>query len=99
MKITERLALLKAGYTKDDITAMLEEEKLQAENEEVKPLDTMPDEYANVLQALASEVKGLKETVQASNRDNVSVLGTSDKAKEVNDILEGLINPIKNKEE
>ena len=94
MKITDRLALLKAGYTKEDIATMLEEDKKAIETEEVKP--ELPDDYANVLVSLANEVKNLKETVQASNRDKVDTIAGNNKVNEAMDILEGLINPQKN---
>ena len=96
MKITERIALLKAGYTKDEITAMLEEEK------QVKKVETEDDKekdnttYAEVLVSLANEVKNLKETMQASNRNSVDTLASNNKVDEAKKILEGLINPVKN---
>lgn len=99
MKIKDRLALLKAGYSKDDITAMIEEEAKAVDTEET-PKATMPDEYSSVLVSLANEVKNLKETVQATNRDNVETIASKSKVNEAMDILEGLINPqAKNKEE
>lgn len=98
MKISERLALLKAGYTKEDINTMLEEEKQILESEpQDKP--ELPDDYANVLVSLANEVKNLKETVQASNRNSVDFVASNNKVDEAMNILEGLINPKKNKEE
>lgn len=97
MKISERLALLKAGYTKDDINAMLEDDKKALEQEVEKP--ELPDDYATVLVGLANEVKNLKETVQASNRDNVDFIASNNKVDEAMSILEGLINPNANKED
>ena len=97
MKISERLALLKAGYTKDDINNMLEEDKKALEQEVEKT--ELPDDYATVLVGLANEVKNLKETVQASNRDNVDFIASNNKVDEAMSILEGLINPNANKED
>lgn len=95
MKITERIALLKAGYTKDEIAAMLEEDKKQVKDDETKDdKEKNNDTYADVLISLANEVKNLKETMQASNRDGVDTLA-SNKVDEAKKILEGLINPIK----
>lgn len=100
MKITERLALLKAGYTKEDIASMLEEEKQAQENVEAVDQTVKEDNTSNdVLVALANEVKSLKESMQAFNRNNVDTIASSDKQDEVKKILEGLINPIQNKED
>ena len=99
LKITERLALLKAGYSKEDIAGMLEEEK---QAQEVKPEEATEDTratYEDVLVSLANEVKSLKESMQAFNRDNVDTIASPNKQDEVKKILEGLINPIQNKED
>ena len=99
LKITERLALLKAGYSKEDIASMLEEEK---QAQEVKPEEATEDTkatYEDVLVSLANEVKSLKESMQAFNRDNVDTIASPNKQDEVKKILEGLINPIQNKED
>lgn len=100
LKITERLALLKAGYSKEDIASMLEEEK---QAQEVKPEETTEDTratYEEVLVSLANEVKSLKETMQATNRNNVDTIASVNKVDEAKKILEGLINPLSdNKEE
>lgn len=100
LKITERLALLKAGYSKEDIAGMLEEEK---QAQEVKPEETTEDTratYEEVLVSLANEVKSLKETMQATNRNNVDTIASVNKVDEAKKILEGLINPLNdNKEE
>lgn len=100
LKITERLALLKAGYSKEDIASMLEEEK---QAQEVKPEETTEDTratYEEVLVSLANEVKSLKETMQATNRNNVDTIASVNKVDEAKKILEGLINPLNdNKEE
>lgn len=100
MKITDRIALLKAGYTKEDITAMIEEEKNQ---EDLKPdlhEEKLNNDYAEVLVNLASEVKSLKETMQATNRNNVDQLApNTSRVEEAKKILEGLINPITDEKE
>ena len=101
MKITDRIALLKAGYTKDDISAMLEEDKkaLESESNNVEP--EIKDNYAEVLVSLANEVKTLKETMQETNRNNVDTLAPTHNVDDAMKILEGLINPqaVNNKEE
>lgn len=100
LKITERLALLKAGYSREDIASMLEEEK---QAQEVKPEEATEDTratYEEVLVSLANEVKSLKETMQATNRNNVDTIASVNKVDEAKKILEGLINPLNdNKEE
>lgn len=87
MKITERLALLKAGYTKDEINAMIDEdhkaddlqpEEAPAENDKLK-------DYIDVISALAGEVKDLKAAVYKKNIQETEV--TPVPAKSAEDIL------------
>ena len=92
MKIIDRLALLKAGYTKQDIADMIEEEKAIEEVED-KP-NELPESYSDVLISLAQEVKDLKETMQESNRNAVDNIAPNHTVDEAMDILKGLINPI-----
>ena len=95
MKITDRIALLKAGYTKEDINTMLEEERqaLETEKAETDKEPELNNNYAEVLVTLANEVKTLKETMQATNRDSVDTLAPSHTVDDAMKILEGLINP------
>lgn len=99
MKITERLALLKAGYTKDEINAMIDEEA-QAPAEEKVPTEAevKADDFMKVLTALADEVKGMKKAIQTENIENTK-MGTDNPADSIDKILQSLINPIETKEE
>lgn len=98
MKLKDRLALLRAGYSKDEIALLIEEDKNVEEVEQAKE-EASNKEYPDALVALANEVKNLKETFQASNRDQVETIASSNKVNEAMDILEGLINPSANKKE
>lgn len=73
MKLSERIQLLKAGYSKEDIDQIIADEKIE-------PADPVPTEsaypsadYMKVLEALANEVKGLKASVQAANIRNTDI--------------------------
>lgn len=73
MKLSERIQLLKAGYSKEDIDQIIADEKIE-------PADPAPNEpaepsadYMKVLEALANEVKGLKASVQAANIRNTDI--------------------------
>ena len=95
MKISERLALLKAGYTKDDIAEMIGEESKPAEPADQQPTEeesgAASDRYMEALVALAGEVKSMKEAIQSSNISNTTITEKSplDQASE---ILASLIN-------
>ena len=68
MKIAERLALLKAGYSKDEINAMIDDDQKAAEAvPEAVPEDDRSQDYMKVISALAGEVKDLKEAVYKEN--------------------------------
>ena len=90
MKISERLALLKAGYSKDEINAMIDDDAAKieepAQEEKLQPVD----DYMNVIKALASEVKDLKEAVYSSNIDKTEIKTASTKSAE--DILAELFS-------
>ncbi len=90
MKISERLALLKAGYSKDEINAMIDDDaaKIEEPAQEEKPQPV--DDYMNVIKALASEVKDLKEAVYSSNIDKTEIKTASTKSAE--DILAELFS-------
>ena len=94
MKISERLALLKAGYTKEDIAEMIGEESKPAEPADQQPTEesgAASDRYMEALVALAGEVKSMKEAIQSSNISNTTITEKSplDQASE---ILASLIN-------
>ena len=92
MKISERLALLKAGYTKDDIAEMIGEEAKAPEQGAEPEAEVRPDDrYMDVISSLAQEVRSMKEAMQATNLSNDVVKDVSplDKASE---ILASLIN-------
>lgn len=90
MKISERLALLKAGYSKDEINAMIDDDaaKIEEPAQEEKPQPV--DDYMNVIKALASEVKDLKEAVYSSNIEQTEIKTASSKSAE--DILAELFS-------
>lgn len=91
MKLSERITLLKAGYSKEDINNMIEEDKASevAPAEDSKPAES--NDYMKVLSVLANEVKDLKEAVYSSNITSSSVDGN--KVIKAEDILGALINP------
>ena len=92
MKISERLALLKAGYTKEDIAEMIGEEAKAPEQGAEPEAEVQPDDrYMDVISSLAQEVRSMKEAMQATNLTNDVVKDVSplDKASE---ILASLIN-------
>lgn len=95
MKLSERITLLKAGYSKEDINNMIEEDKASeaAPAEDTKPSDD--NDYMKVLSVLANEVKDLKEALYSSNISNSN---TSNKVTKAEDILAALINPVTEEE-
>lgn len=97
MTIKERLALLKAGYTKDEINSMIDDEK-KVPAEEPKPEEAKATDFMNVITALADEVKGLKKAVQTENIENTK-MGNSTGIDEIDKILSSVINPNTNREE
>ena len=91
MKISERLALLKAGYSKDEINVMIDEEMTKIKEEPAQEEKPQPvDDYMNVIKALASEVKDLKEAVYTSNIDKTEI--SSGTTKSAEDILAELFS-------
>lgn len=84
MKLAERIALLKAGYSKDEIDALIKEDA-EAVND-IKPDDASgTDQYMEVIKALANEVKDLKTAVHASNIESAEA--TKPVEKSASDIL------------
>ena len=85
MKIKERLALIKAGYSKEEINSMIDEESVE-EKEEKAPVE----DYMIVIKALANEVKDLKEAVQTENINRTEIKTATSKSTE--DILAELFS-------
>ena len=91
MKLAERLALLKAGYSKDEINALIDEDQKAAELEpEVVPAEEKTNDYMKVISALAGEVKDLKEAVYKSNIQQTEIKMPTEKTAE--DILAELFS-------
>lgn len=97
MKISERIALIRAGYSKDEITELIKEESAEASAE--SEAKTMPDDYKEVLVTLANEVKTLKETVQRKNVQTAEAKAPGSPEDNIVKILGSLVNPDINKEE
>lgn len=89
MKISERLALLKAGYSKDEINAMIDDDLKQVEVKEPEE-NPVKDDYMKVISALANEVKDLKEAVYTKNISETEVKANVSKSAE--DILAELFS-------
>lgn len=89
MKLSERLALLKAGYTKAEIDQLVKEDQ---ETVEEIPSEEAPgtDKYMDLIKALAGEVKGLKDAVHASNIESSEVVKPA--PKDASDILTELFS-------
>ena len=96
MKLSERLALLKAGYSKDEINAMIEDDaKESKETPKDAPEDNGAGDMMKVMAALANEVKDLKTAMYKKNiADSEGNKGGQLKAE---DILASLINPPEDK--
>ena len=90
MKLSERLALLRAGYSKDEINAMIEEDHA-SEPEKVEAPEAADQATLKVLSTLAAEVKDLKTAMYKKNiAETESSAGGQIKAE---DILASLLNP------
>lgn len=96
MKISERIALIKAGYSKDEITEMVKEEKMETPAEEKTEV---PEEYKDVLVTLANEVKTLKEAVQRKNLKEAEAKAPATRDEDIVKILGSLVDPSLNKED
>lgn len=93
MKISERIALLKAGYSRDEISAMIEEDKTVEEQPVSEPTEPAED-YSAVIKALTDEVKSLKSAMQTRNINETEV-NTPTATDQALDVLASLINPKK----
>lgn len=97
MKLSERLTLLKAGYSREEINAMIDEDAKVAEEAPVP--EAVPEDSAmlKVMSALANEVKDLKNAMYKQNIANTeSDKGVQQKAE---DILASLLNPPEDRKE
>lgn len=97
MKLSERLTLLKAGYSREEINAMIDEDAKAAEEAPVP--EAVPEDSAmlKVMSALANEVKDLKTAMYKQNIANTeSDKGVQQKAE---DILASLLNPPEDRKE
>lgn len=92
MKISERIALIKAGYTKDEINSMITEDAKVSEDPKEPEAANNDNDYMKVLSVLANEVKDLKEAMYSSNINNSNIDKGSNVIK-AEDILSSLINP------
>jgi len=90
MLIKERLALLKAGYSKEEINAMIDDDQAKIDEPVPEEKSAPIDDYMNVIKALASEVKDLKEAVYTQNIDKTEISSGSTKSAE--DILAELFS-------
>ena len=98
MKISERLALLKAGYSKEEINAMIDEDTAKVEEPAEQPKAAPVEDYMNVIKALASEVKDLKEAVYSENIRKTEISSASS-TKSAEDILAELFSAPPTKED
>ena len=96
MKLSERLALLKAGYSKDEINAMIEDDAKEAkETLKDAPEDNGAGDMMKVMAALANEVKDLKTAMYKKNIAESE--GNKGGQLTAEDILASLINPPEDK--
>ena len=95
MKLSERLALLRAGYSKDEINTMIEDDAKESKEPKEVPEDNGAGDMLKVMAALANEVKDLKTAIYKENiAKTESKQGGQLKAE---DILASLINPPEDK--
>lgn len=73
MKLNERIALLKAGYTKEEISELIREDQEAADIDNKPEESPAADSYMEVIKALATEVQGLKNAMYASNQQEAEV--------------------------
>lgn len=89
MKLSERLALIRAGYSKDEIKAMIDEDAAEPVREE--PAEAVDQSTMKVLSALANEVKDLKTAMYKENISNTEA--STGGVLKAEDILASLLNP------
>ncbi len=90
MKLSERIALLRAGYSKDEISAMIEEDKAADPVPEQEEASAPVNDYMKVISALANEVKDLKEAVYTQNVAKTEI--QTEPVKKPEDILAELFS-------
>lgn len=109
MSLKDRIALLKGGYTRKEIEALIEAEKEAEATEpeatepeaEVKPVEAEAKEVTNyneVITNLLEEVKDLKNVIYKNNISKTEI-ETPNLQDEAEKVLASLINPFNNKEE
>lgn len=93
MKLSERLTLLKAGYSREEINAMIDEDAKVAEEAPVP--EAVPEDSAmlKVMSALANEVKDLKTAMYKQNIANTEQHSEKGVQQRAEDILASLLNP------
>lgn len=109
MTYEERIKLINAGYTKDEIEAMVtESEELAAGNEGVQGEQSAPsqvhesavgsnDDIAKILQPLQEEIKKLGETVSAiqeTNLKNASTASPNSMEDAIKDTIASFVNEL-----
>lgn len=96
MKLSERLALLRAGYSKDEINTMIEDDANESKNApKDAPEDNGAGDMLKVMAALANEVKDLKTAMYKKNIAESE--GNKGGQLTAEDILASLINPPEDK--
>ena len=96
MKLSERLALLRAGYSKDEINTMIEDDAKESKNApKDAPEDNGAGDMMKVMAALANEVKDLKTAMYKKNIAESE--GNKGGQLTAEDILASLINPPEDK--
>ena len=92
MKLSDRLALLRAGYSKAEINEMIDADAAEIKAEPEAVQSPASDDVMAVLSKMASEIKDLKTAVHKENIANteMKVGGAQQTAEQ---ILASLINP------
>lgn len=98
MKYEEIIKLLDAGYSREEILAMKEEEPTPAQGPEPEPNDPepapAPDPAADVMKEMKEMFAEMKKELTAMNILNSRQ--ESDDVKTGEDILASIINPVRN---
>lgn len=94
MNIKDRIILLKGGYSKKEIDAMIEEDAKSTEGTGAEENKNVSDEFMNLLTNLTNEVKSMKSAMHQENINDTKIKegNTIDDAY---DILSSIINPVK----
>jgi hypothetical protein len=92
MKLTDRLNLLKAGYSRQEIEAMIEADETAPDVNAPDTVATDPVANPQDNTAVLSAIDELKKTIQASNILNSS----RDSAPQVNESVEDILNTLVN---